>query len=98
MFLRSRSLAKVAASLAAAVLILFLVGGADKPTKKETASYRGRWDLVVEGAQGNYPSWLEVRQSGRTLVGSFVGEFGKGPAGLPHRRRRPHPLHSAASV
>jgi hypothetical protein len=37
----------------------------------------GRWDLTVQGADGTYPSWLEVRLSGRrTLVGSFVGQFG----------------------
>lgn len=37
----------------------------------------GRWNLTLQGADGNYPSWLEVRQSGyRTLVGSFVGQFG----------------------
>jgi hypothetical protein len=37
----------------------------------------GRWDLVVQGPEGEYPSWLEVRRSGRrTLVGSFVGHFG----------------------
>jgi hypothetical protein len=37
----------------------------------------GRWDLTVKGTEGTYPSWLEVRLSGRhTLVGSFVGRFG----------------------
>jgi hypothetical protein len=37
----------------------------------------GRWDITVETAAGNYPSWLEVRKSGyRTLVGQFVGQSG----------------------
>jgi hypothetical protein len=37
----------------------------------------GRWDLRVRGPEKEYPSWLEVRQSGyRTLVGSFVGRTG----------------------
>lgn len=38
----------------------------------------GRWDLTVTGADGHtYPSWLEIERSGyRTLVGSFVGQFG----------------------
>jgi hypothetical protein len=36
----------------------------------------GRWDLTVKGSDGEYPSWLEVRRSGKTLVGSFVGRFG----------------------
>ena len=31
----------------------------------------------MHGPDGDYPSWLEVRESGyRTLVGSFVGQFG----------------------
>ncbi len=37
----------------------------------------GRWDLTVQGPDGAFPSWLEVRLSGnRTLVGQFVGRFG----------------------
>jgi hypothetical protein len=38
----------------------------------------GRWDLTVQSADGHpYPSWLEIQRSGyRTLVGSFVGQFG----------------------
>jgi hypothetical protein len=37
----------------------------------------GRWDITVHGADGDYPSWLEVTKSGyRTLVGCFVGQFG----------------------
>ncbi|MFO0914219.1 MAG: DUF1080 domain-containing protein [Pirellulales bacterium] len=36
----------------------------------------GRWDLTVQSPDGAHPSWLEVRQSGASLVGSFVGQFG----------------------
>jgi 3-keto-disaccharide hydrolase len=37
----------------------------------------GRWDLRVQGANGVYPSWLEVSTSGyRVLVGRFVGRVG----------------------
>jgi hypothetical protein len=37
----------------------------------------GRWDLVVHAPGMDYPSWLEVRKSGReTLVGQFVGRMG----------------------
>lgn len=37
----------------------------------------GRWDLNVQDGNLEYPSWLEVRQSGRgTLVGSYVARFG----------------------
>jgi Domain of Unknown Function (DUF1080) len=37
----------------------------------------GRWDLKVHGPSGDFPSWIEVDQSGyRTLVGRYVGQFG----------------------
>jgi hypothetical protein len=37
----------------------------------------GRWDLVVTGPDGVYPSWLEVSRSGhRAIVGRFVGPVG----------------------
>lgn len=37
----------------------------------------GRWDLVVETPTMKYPSWIEVKLSGRsTLVGAYVGQFG----------------------
>jgi hypothetical protein len=45
--------------------------------QKQATPILGRWDLTVHGKQGDYPSWLEVRRSGRTtLVGRFVGQFG----------------------
>jgi Domain of Unknown Function (DUF1080) len=54
------------------------VAGEDDPfTKRETPPVVGRWDLKVHGSDGEFPSWLEVRESGyRTLVGSFVGKVG----------------------
>jgi hypothetical protein len=37
----------------------------------------GRWDLTVHGADGPYPSWLEVLLRKETeLMGRFVGRFG----------------------
>ena len=37
----------------------------------------GRWDLTVQGPDGPYPSWLEVRlRKEIELMGSFVGRFG----------------------
>lgn len=45
--------------------------------KQEPPPLVGAWDLVVHGAGGDYPSWLQISQSGyRTLVGSYVGQFG----------------------
>ncbi len=37
----------------------------------------GRWDLTVQGGEGAYPSWLEVRlRKEIELMGGFVGHFG----------------------
>lgn len=37
----------------------------------------GRWDLTIEGPDGAYPSWLEVRLRTETeLMGRFVGRVG----------------------
>jgi hypothetical protein len=48
----------------------------------------GRWDLTVEGPDGKYPSWIEIRKSGRgTWVGSYVGQFGSArPIAKIHRK------------
>ena len=44
---------------------------------QDSSQLIGRWNLTVQGSEGAHPSWLEVRKSGnRTLVGSFVGQFG----------------------
>jgi len=49
----------------------------DPFTKHEDPPIVGRWDLKVRDGEREYPSWLEVRLSGfRTLVGSYVGQFG----------------------
>lgn len=58
------------------ILLVGTVAGPAYPQKKQSAPVVGRWDLVVHGTAGDYPSWLEVRKSGRSLVGSFVGQFG----------------------
>lgn len=42
-----------------------------------TSPFIGRWDLTVEGKEGSFPSWFEVKLSGyHTLVGQYVGQFG----------------------
>ncbi len=74
------SIMSYAAATVAALLTLAAhrspVYAADPPDRPDT-SVVGRWDLTLHGPAGDYPSWLEVRLSGRsTLVGSFVGQFG----------------------
>ena len=69
-------------------VLMFLVGflAAAAPTTRENAFKRretpppivGRWDVSArDAADGEYPSWFEVEQSGyRTLVGRYVGKTG----------------------
>lgn len=66
-----------------AVMVLLLSFGSafaaanDPFVKQEPPPVVGRWDLAVHGAEQDYPSWLEIEQSGyRTLVGAYVGQFG----------------------
>ncbi len=63
--------------VAAVTGLLASVAGGLSLAGPPEASAVGRWDLTVQGSDGAYPSWLEVRRSGRTtLVGSFVGRTG----------------------
>jgi hypothetical protein len=65
---------RVFVTLAGAALLrlaLPLASAAERDT-----ALLGRWDLNVHSEKGDYPAWLEVRRSGRSLVGSFVGQFG----------------------
>lgn len=59
------------------LLVLSIGAQGNQPARSKTAGIPGRWDLTVHGSEGDYPAWLEVSRSGsRTLVGSFVGQFG----------------------
>jgi len=66
-------------TLATITVVSLGIGAAlafEDPPNKD-ASVIGRWDLTVRDGDREYPSWLEVRKSGRkTLVGTYVGEFG----------------------
>ena len=68
---RRRAVVTVMLALVAATSIHLLAQPAPPPP------VIGRWDLTVQGANGSFPSWLEVALSGnRTLVGRFVGQGG----------------------
>ena len=62
------------ALLTAAGLMLLTTGVMTDTAQAQAPSpVIGRWDLTVQGADGPYPSWLEVSRSGsRWLVGRFV--------------------------
>jgi hypothetical protein len=58
------------------VFCVFSAASGDEP-KRDPSSVIGRWDITVQGSDGAYPAWLEIQRSGyRTLVGSYVGQFG----------------------
>ncbi len=50
---------------------------ADAPAPGFADSVLGRWDLTVDGPDGSYPSWLEIRlRTESQLMAEFVGRFG----------------------
>lgn len=67
-------------------LLMLAVFGVALPTARannlhlnyaDTNSIEGRWDITINMAGKEVPSWLEVRHSGlRMLVGAFVGPSG----------------------
>lgn len=68
-----------AAAIAFVCLTTFHVfaASADDAFRAAAQPLLGRWDITVTDGQRTYPSWLEINRSGyRTLVGSYVGEFG----------------------
>lgn len=61
----------------AAVILAACTVFAQQPAPGFADSVLGRWDLTVQGAEGPFPSWLEVLLRKETeLMGRFVGRFG----------------------
>ncbi len=57
------------------LLLALAVSGASVRTAPE--ALQGRWDITIRTPEGDRPSWLEIRRSGReALVGQFVGIVG----------------------
>ncbi|MFM8218838.1 MAG: hypothetical protein ACKOJF_07935, partial [Planctomycetaceae bacterium] len=77
-FPRHTSLLSLAVLVTSCLLESCLMNAlAAAPDAGPAPELQGRWDLEVQGPQGSYPSWLEVRKSGaKTLVGAYVGQFG----------------------
>lgn len=58
-------------------VVLVTADAADAPQPGFADPVLGRWDLIVEGSNGPYPSWLEVRLRTETqLMARLVGQFG----------------------
>lgn len=66
------------ASVFSALLIVAAAGVAgQQPAPGFADAILGSWDLTVQGADGPYPSWLDVMLRKETeLMGRFVGRFG----------------------
>lgn len=63
-------------AVAAVCMITFISAKANK-YRFDSTSLEGRWDISIDMAGKEVPSWLEVRHSGlHTLVGDFVGSGG----------------------
>ena len=62
--------------LALTAVVAIVVTGCLHVAAQPVYPVTGRWDIVVEGKQGPFPSWIDIIPSGRGLVGSFVGQFG----------------------
>ena len=50
---------------------------ADRPLPGFADPVLGRWDIAVDGPDGQYPSWLEIRlRTEWELMAQLVGQFG----------------------
>jgi len=77
MWFRSTHCLAIGVSTSLLVMVLAPFADGQRRTTTQDQAIPGRWDLTLESGAEKYPSWLEVRLSGRrTLVGSFVGRFG----------------------
>ncbi len=58
-------------------ILLLSANGAARAQEIVRSPFEGRWDITVKTANGEFPSWLEIRHSGlNRLVGRFVGGGG----------------------
>jgi len=63
--------------LACAFIFLWNMTCREVTLSQDSAGLIGEWNVTVTDGQQTYPSWFEVKKSGRaTLVGRYVGQFG----------------------
>jgi len=68
---------RLLAGIGTAAILPSLRVESQENSKTSDNRFIGKWDVTVQGSSGSYPSWFEVRRSGRrTLVGAYVGQFG----------------------
>src|SRR5690606_32826704 len=73
----ARSRARLLLLAATAAVAGVVLGARQTPPVGVADAVLGRWDLTVQGADGPYPSWLEVQLRKETeLMARFVGQFG----------------------
>jgi hypothetical protein len=74
---RNTGEASARCAAAAAFFLAVLAQAAEPPAPGFGDEVLGRWDLTVQGADGDYPSWLEIRlRTESQLMADFVGRFG----------------------
>jgi hypothetical protein len=67
----------IRATLAAVAALLAVLPAPAQPPPGFADALLGRWNLTIDGADGAYPSWLEVRlRTENELMGRFVGRVG----------------------
>jgi Domain of Unknown Function (DUF1080) len=67
--------------LALVLTLLLCVGASSDQTasadqKASVKAFIGRWDLTLKSPEGEYPSWLEIRQEEGQLKAEMVGRWG----------------------
>lgn len=70
---------KLEVSRVVPIVAILLAGTAcaEEPPRGFADPVLGRWDLTVQGKEGDYPSWLEIRLRTETqLMAEFVGQIG----------------------
>ena len=73
----SRSVCLRVAAVTVLALLLMDITSAAAAEPGYADSVLGRWDLTVQGQDGEYPSWFEIRlRTERELMAGFVGRFG----------------------
>ena len=60
------------------VLFIAMLGSAPVSSLSLRADDKviGRWDMMIDGGNGQYPSWFEASRDAGKLVGRFVGRVG----------------------
>jgi hypothetical protein len=57
-------------------IVLVANSGPAVTAEADVKAYLGRWDLTLKERNGEYPSWVELKEEGGQLKATFVGRWG----------------------